>query len=97
VHDLSCRTEEEARALLDSAADGEVCVRFLATRDGRIRFGAAAVATAIVVGSAGLAAAAVGESPAAQPAPSSGSSDIGRSDAGPDAYEWMGRMKEPAP
>jgi hypothetical protein len=92
VHDLSSRTEEEARALLDAAGEGEVCVRFLATRDGRIRFRVAAVATALVVGSSGLALAAGGEPAATQPAPATRSSgDAGPGDAGPDVVEWMGR------
>jgi hypothetical protein len=67
-------------------------VRFVATREGRIRFRAAAVATALVVGSSGLAVAAGGEPPAAQPAPAVRScGDAGPGDAAPDAIEWMGR------
>ncbi len=40
VHDLSSRTEEEARALMkDAARRGErVCVRFAKTPDGAVRF-----------------------------------------------------------
>lgn len=53
VHDLSARTEDEAKALLRAAAGTRICVRYAATPKGTIHFRAtlavAAVATAAAV------------------------------------------------
>jgi hypothetical protein len=85
VHDLSARTETEARAAL--ASDDVVCVRFAVERSGNIRFRAAvAGAVAITLAASGVAmASGSDEKPSA---PSAG-------DAGPDTRadveHWMGR------
>jgi hypothetical protein len=48
VHDLSARTEEEARALLVAAKGTRICVRYAKDSTGAIRFRAAAVMAAAV-------------------------------------------------
>jgi hypothetical protein len=54
VHDLAAMTEREARELLTATAGQRICVRYLADREGRIRFRPEAVRVAV----AGLALAA---------------------------------------
>ncbi len=48
VHDLSARTEEEARALLAAARGARLCVRFARDARGDVRFRAAATLAAAV-------------------------------------------------
>lgn len=50
VHDLAAMTEREARELLAATAGQRICVRYLADRDGRIRFRPEAAARAAVAG-----------------------------------------------
>jgi hypothetical protein len=50
VHDLAVMTEREARDLLAANAGQRICVRYLADREGRIRFRPEAVARAAVAG-----------------------------------------------
>ncbi len=47
VHDLSARTEVEARALFDTARSTKLCVRYAKDASGSIRFRAVAVAAAV--------------------------------------------------
>jgi hypothetical protein len=47
VHDLSARTEEEARALLTAARGTRICVRYARDASGAARFRAVAVAAAV--------------------------------------------------
>jgi hypothetical protein len=56
VHDLSARTEEEARALFREARGGRTCVRFAKDASGNVLFRAAALAAAVSVTSCSSAA-----------------------------------------
>ena len=47
VHDLSARTEDEARALLRAARGTSICVRFARDALGNVRFRSAALAAAV--------------------------------------------------
>ncbi len=47
VHDLSARTEDEARALLDAARGTRICVRYAKDTRGTIRFRAVTMAAAV--------------------------------------------------
>ncbi|MGZ3423652.1 MAG: hypothetical protein ACXWUG_30110 [Polyangiales bacterium] len=47
VHDLSARTEDEARALLAAARGTRICVRYAKDARGNVRFRAAAMAAAV--------------------------------------------------
>jgi len=49
VHDLSARTEEEARALLAAARGTRICVRFARDSSGAVRFRAVTLAAAVSV------------------------------------------------
>ena len=61
VHDLSARTEEEARAFLREARGTRVCVRFAKDATGNVRFRGAALAAALSLAAC--------SSPTQQPAP----------------------------
>jgi hypothetical protein len=56
VHDLSARTEEEARALFREARGERTCVRFAKDASGNVLFRAAALAAAVSVTSCSAAA-----------------------------------------
>lgn len=47
VHDLTARTEEEARALLDASRGTRICVRYAKDARGAIRFRAVTMAAAV--------------------------------------------------
>jgi hypothetical protein len=53
VHDLSTRTEQEARALLRERAGQRLCVRYLRDTAGGLRFKTALLATAMSVAACG--------------------------------------------
>ena len=83
VHDLSSMREDEAKRFLDDNHD--VCVRFTATRDGNIRFRAAAVAAAVTIAVSGAALA------SGSPTTPTVSPTDAAADAGADAEVFMGR------
>lgn len=56
VHDLAAMTEREARELLAATAGQRICVRYLADREGRIRFRPEAVRVGVAVAGLALAA-----------------------------------------
>jgi hypothetical protein len=49
VHDLSARSEQETRALLDASRGTRLCVRYARDASGAVLFGAATLAAAISV------------------------------------------------
>ncbi len=87
VHDLSARTEAEARAFLAAARGTRVCVRYARDAGGTVRFRSAAVAAALT-----LSACVEQGPPRAAPAPPPAASDGGRDHDMGDAVIDVGDM-----
>jgi hypothetical protein len=81
VHDLSARTEDEARALLASARGTNICVRYAKDARGNVRFRAAAMAAAMSLASCASAA------PETPPATAATAEDIDQGDIIPDMVD----------
>lgn len=81
VHDLSARSEDEARALLASARGTNICVRYAKDARGNVRFRAAAMAAAMSLASCASAA------PEAPPATAATVEDIDQGDMIPDVED----------
>jgi hypothetical protein len=84
VHDLSARTEEEARAFLASARGTRICVRFARDARGNVRFRAAAMAAAMSLASC---ASAAPEAPPATAAAPAQEEDHDQGDMIPDSVD----------
>ena len=80
VHDLSARTEPEARAFLAAARGSRLCVRYAKDASGSIRFRVLAVAAAVSLSGCAAPLAHVPAAPVGAPSPASAEGDYDMGD-----------------